>query len=183
MTEAGMKVSFADYKRIALQDPRRGWELVRGHLREKPLMTMKHEVTSRRLAILLGGQLDWREWTIGSARLRISTGTYYIPDVVVTPMSLARSLRPNQFEVYSEPLPLVVEIWSPSTGDYDVEEKLREYQLRGDLEVWRIHPYEHTLTIWRRRPDGSYTEEVIHHGIVRPVALPSVSIDLDELLA
>jgi Uma2 family endonuclease len=183
MTKAGMKVSFADYKRIALEDPRRGWELVRGHLREKPPMTMKHEVTARRLPLILGEQLGWREWTIGPARLRISTGTYYIPDFVVVPMSLARKLRPNQFEVYEDSVPLVVEIWSPSTGDYDVDEKLREYQLRGDLEIWRIHPYEHTLTAWRRQPDGSYTEEVITGGIVRPVALPNVSIDLDDLLS
>ena len=25
------------------------------------------------------------------------------------------------------------------------ETKLREYQLRGDAEIWRIHPYERTL--------------------------------------
>ena len=64
-------------------------------------------------------------------------------------------------EVYDQPLPLVVEVWSRSTGDYDVEEKLAVYQQRGDLEIWRIHPYERTLTAWRRLPDGSY-EETIH---------------------
>jgi Uma2 family endonuclease len=177
-----MEVSFADYRRIALRDPRRGFELVRGHLREKPPMTMKHEVTARLLPFLLLTQLNPREWSVGPARLRISTGTYYVPDVAVVPMALARRLRPNQFEVYSEPLPLVVEIWSPSTGNYDVDDKLPEYQLRGDLEIWRIQPYERTLTTWRRQPDGSYTEQVFRGGVVRPAALPGVIIDLDELL-
>ena len=62
-------------------------------------------------------------------------------------------------EVYDQPLPLVVEVWSRSTGDYDVEEKLAVYQQRGDLEIWRIHPYERTLTAWRRLPDGSYERD------------------------
>ncbi len=35
-------------------------------------------------------------------------------------------------------------------GRVDVESKLPDYRRRGDLEVWRIHPYERTLTAWRR---------------------------------
>jgi Uma2 family endonuclease len=76
---------------------------------------------------------------------------------------------------------LVVEVWSPSTGDYDVEEKLHEYQRRGDLEIWRIHPYERILTAWRRQPEGTYEELVQHDGSVEPVALPSVKIELQRL--
>jgi Uma2 family endonuclease len=76
-----------------------------------------------------------------------------------------------------------VEIWPRSTGDYDVEEKLPEYQRRGDLEIWRLHPYERTLTAWRRQPDGSYTETIYTGGVVHPVALPGVAIDLDALFA
>src|SRR3712207_8267863 len=49
---------------------------------------------------------------------------------------------------------------------------------RGDLEIWRIHPYERTLTAWRRQPDGSYGEAVHTLGIIHPVALPNVAIDL-----
>lgn len=89
--------------------------------------------------------------------------------------------RWDTIESYSSPLPLVVEIWSPSTGDYDVDSKIPEYQRRGDLEIWRIHPFERTLIIWRRQPDGSYTEEHVTGGIVTPVALPNVSIDLNTL--
>ena len=61
--------------------------------------------------------------------------------------------------------------------------KLREYQRRGDLEIWRIHPYEHTLTAWRRQPDGSYAESLHTSGTVSPNALPGVTIDLDALFA
>ena len=86
-------------------------------------------------------------------------------------------------EVYEEALPLVVEVWSPSTGAYDVEVKLLEYQRRGDLEIWLIHPYERTLTAWIRQPDGAYAEAIYREGVVRPSALPGVEIDLVSLFA
>lgn len=88
--------------------------------------------------------------------------------------------RPG-LEVYEGPLPLVVEVWSPSTGEYDVDTKLPEYQRRGDLEIWRLHPFDRTLIAWRRQPDGSYSESQYTGGTVRPVALPGVAIDLDTL--
>jgi Uma2 family endonuclease len=83
--------------------------------------------------------------------------------------------------IFSGPLPLVVEVWSSSTGDYDVDTKLPVYQERGDLEIWRIHPYARTLTSWQRQPDGSYQETIHRGGIVTPVALPGVAIDLETL--
>jgi Uma2 family endonuclease len=83
--------------------------------------------------------------------------------------------------IFSDPLPLVVEVWSPSTGDYDVDAKLPVYQQRGDLEIWRIHPYERTLTAWRRQPDGLYQETIHPEGVVKPMALPGVAIDLGAL--
>jgi Uma2 family endonuclease len=178
-----VSVSFETYKRVALEDPEGRWELVHGRLREKPPMTMKHNRTERRLYRRLIEQLSEDDWEIGETRLRISTGTYYVPDLTVLPLRMVDAVPGRDFEVYAEPVPLVVEIWSPSTGDYDVEDKLREYQLRGDLEIWRIHPYEHTLTAWRRQPDGGYTEEIFRSGSVRPVALPDVSIDLERLPA
>ena len=91
--------------------------------------------------------------------------------------------RPGSLDAYADPLPLVIEIWSPSTGGYDINEKLPDYQRRGDLEIWRVHPYERTLTAWRRRPDGIYTESVYRGGIVHPESLPGVAIDLDALFA
>jgi Uma2 family endonuclease len=80
-------------------------------------------------------------------------------------------------------LPLVVEAWSPSTGEYDVDTKFPIYRDRGDLEIWRLHPYDRTLTRWVRLADGGYREDVFTGGDVRPVALPDVVIDLDALFA
>lgn len=89
--------------------------------------------------------------------------------------------RPGTLANFSDPLPLVVEVWSRSTGDYDVNAKIPVYMQRGDLEISRIHPYERTLTSWVRQADGSYRETTYQGGIVSLAALPGVTIDLDEL--
>jgi Uma2 family endonuclease len=154
-----MPISEQTYERVAMEDPEGQWELVCGRLRSKPAMTTEHNEVARALDHLLDRQLDRREFAVDKdrTRLRIASGTFSVPDVCVIPRALIRAMRetPGRLEVYAEPMPLVVEVWSPSTGAYDVEEKLREYQWRGDLEIWRIHPYEKTLTSWQRRPDGS----------------------------
>ena len=179
-----MPVSDETYKRVEMEDDET-WELVCGRLRKKPLMTTEHNQVQRTLQSLLATQLDRRQYTVGAdvGRVRISTGTYYVPDLVVIPMALVNRLReqPGTFEVYDDPMPLVVEVWSPSTGDHDIDDKVCEYQLRGDLEIWRIHPYERTLIAWRRQPDGSYTETHYTSGVVRPAALPNVAIDIATL--
>ena len=74
-----------------------------------------------------------------------------------------------------------VEVWSPSTGSYDVDTKIPEYQQRGDLEIWRIHPYERTLTAWRRQADGVYVETKHDRGEITLHALPEVTLLLDDL--
>ena len=148
-------------------------------------MTAEHNVTAFELALRLGNQLDRSQFHVrlGMGHLRRSGENYYIPDVFVIPTELVRPLRGRRdvLEAYEAPLPLVVEVWSPSTGDYDVDSKLPEYQGRGDLEIWRIHPYERTLTAWRRQPDGSYAEAHYTGGTVQPIALPNLTIYLDTL--
>ncbi|HTE87221.1 MAG TPA: Uma2 family endonuclease [Dehalococcoidia bacterium] len=181
-----MPISEATYERVALEDPEGRWELVCGRLRSKPGMTAAHYDAMRRLARRLILRLDEGEYTVATEgpRLWVSSGSYYLPDVCVIPrVFVEQKLReaPQRLEVYEDPMPLVVEVWSPSTGDYDVEEKLREYQRRGDLEIWLIHPYERTLAAWRRRPGGDYEQTVQRAGAVQPVALPGVVIELERL--
>ncbi len=181
-----MPVSERTYQQVVLEDPEGHWELHQGRLREKLSMTFAHNDLMFELGHLLRVQLDRDEYRVrvNAGRLRRQDATYYIPDVAVIPLDLAASFRDRAdvLEVYDAPLPLVVEVWSPSTGDYDVDAKLPEYRRRGDTEIWCLHPYERTLTTWRQQPDGSYAEEVFQGGMVRPTSLPNVSIDLDLLL-
>jgi Uma2 family endonuclease len=160
-----------EYRAFSLGAGKGQWELVRGELREKPGMSVEHRVVIMRLLELLLGQLDRRDYRLSTthARLRRSADTYYIPDLAVIHAALERALlqHPGSLDAYSEPLPLVVEVWSPSTRRHDINDKLRDYQQRGDLEILYIHPYDLTLTAWRRQSDGTYTETVYRQGIVR----------------
>jgi Uma2 family endonuclease len=182
-----MSVVAKTYEEIALEDRGRRWELHRGQLREKPAMSVAHNWAMRKLGQRLNEQLDEREYAVivDSGRVRHTQENSYIPDVMVVPIAAVRRLfdRPRQLEVYEEPLPFVSEFWSPSTGSYDVEEKLDEYMNRGDREIWCAHQFERTVTAWHPQPDGSYTKTVYHGGVVRLVALPNVTIDLDDLFA
>ena len=180
------RISGETYERLALAEPDRKWELRDGLLREKPGITAAHSSLEMLLGYMLMSQLDWSVFQVrvDAGRVRRPEATYFIPDVFVVPTALVAPLLKLQdvLEVYDQPLPLVVEVWSRSTGDYDVEEKLAVCQQRGgDLEIWRIHPSERTLTAWVRQTDGSYIETVHRGGIVRPAALAGVAIDLDGL--
>lgn len=173
------------YREFALADSGERWELVRGCLWERPGMSVTHDWVTMDLVGRLLRQLDRDQFWVSAslARLRVSADTYYIPDVAVIPMAMVRQLRetPRALDAYPEPVPLVIEVWSPSTGKRDMELKLPDYQRRGDAEIWCFHPFERTLAAWRRLPDGSYAKSIYRYGIVRPASLPGVAIDLDEL--
>jgi Uma2 family endonuclease len=180
------RISEQEYRELALHDSDRLWELWDGEPREKPLMSMKHEDVASYLGAALIVQFDRRLYrvNVNGGRVRLSPRSYYIPDVVVIPAVYKTPFEddPRAFNAFAEPLPLVAEVWSPSTGDYDVATKLQGYWERGDAEIWFIHPYERTLTAWRRQPDGSYAEETYRGGVVPVASLPGVAIDFEALL-
>src|SRR4051812_48942798 len=179
-------ISEQEYRDLALNDPDHAWELWDGVPREKPLMSMKHDNVSFLLGHMLQGQLDWAAFrvNVNGGKTRGSSRTYFIPDVVVIPAMLQRPYEddPRAFNAFAEPLPLVVEVWSRSTGADDFATKLQAYRARGDAEIWFIHPYQRTLTTWHRQADSSYVEETYQGGSVPVTSLPGVSIDLDALL-
>jgi Uma2 family endonuclease len=179
-------VSEQEYRDLALSDTDHLWELWDGVLVEKPLMSMKHDDVAFHLGYLLQAQLDRSSYraNVNGGKTRRSARTYFVPDVVVIPARFVLQYLddPRAFNAFAEPLPLVIEIWSRTTGDYDIAAKLPVYRERGDAEIWFIHPYERTLTAWRRQPDGAYSEQVYRGGTVPVDSLPGVRIDLDNLL-
>ena len=180
-----MPVTEATFEAIVLEDGDGTWELHCGRLREKPPMSFAHNESARDLAYQLVRQLSPNEYRVfqNDGHLRAPNGATYVPDVAVVQRSLMARFRdrPESYEVYDEAVPFVAEAWSPKTGTYDIETKFPAYRLRGDAEIWRVHPFHRTVTIWRRQPDGSYEESHYREGIVRPIALPGVEIDLAVL--
>lgn len=182
-----MPVTEETYLRLVQEDPDTKWELHCGRLQSKPAMTFEHRQLAWVLGFRLQQQLPRESFVVRveAGHVRRSETEHFIPNVMVFPREMAARLFsvPGTVEVFTEPLPLVVEVWSPSTGTYDVTDKLPEYQRRGDREIWLIHPYRRTLSSWTRQADGSYTEQVYQGGPVRPSALAGVMIDLDALFA
>ena len=182
-----MTVAERTYAAIALEDPDVQWELHKGFLREKPGVSAEHSRLYGELTYLVRRQIDPTEHIVkpNGPRVRSPDGDIYIPDLVVIPTPLERSKRhrKGELETYDDPLPLVVEVWSPSTGRRDLIDKIPAFQARGDSEIWRLHPFEQTLTRWIRQPEGSYVEEERSSGVVELAFLPGVRIDLDELFA
>jgi Uma2 family endonuclease len=185
MATTATTVSEQEYRELAMSDPDHNWELWDGVLVEKPLMSVMHDDFAFQLGRVLQNQLDLKVFrvSVNGAKTRYTARNYFIPDVAVMPASLVlpRRMDPAAFNDYVDPLPLVVEIWSRTTGDYDFAAKLPVYRQRGDLEIMYIQPYEPALTAWRRQPDGTYAEDRDTGGIVPVLSLPSVTIDLDAL--
>lgn len=185
MATTATTISEQAYRDLAFNDEQTKWELWDGVLVEKPPMSMRHDNVATYMGAMLVFQLDPNEYVVNvnSGKTRYTARNYYIPDVVVIPAAHQQPFEhdPGAFNAYADPLPFVAEIWSRSTGNYDMAAKLPIYQQRGDLEIWFYHPYERTLAARRRQPDGSYREERYTGGVVPIHSLPGVAIDLDAL--
>jgi Uma2 family endonuclease len=182
-----MPVSEQTYLQLVLEDSDEIWELHCGRLWSKPPMTWEHLRLTSDLGFQLRQQLPRDRYLVAEegGRARRSSTQYYAPDLMVISVEMARRLftQEGMVAVFPEGLPFVAEVWSPSTGRLDVWDKVPEYQRRGDLEIWLLHPYERTVTAWRKQDDGTYTETRYEGGTVQPASLPGVSIDLDALFS
>jgi Uma2 family endonuclease len=148
-------------------------------------MTAGHNHVQSELARDLMLRLTEHEYSVhcNPGRLRVSKDTYFVPDLFVVPRAFVdQRLRwiPDQLEVYDRTIPLVVKVWSPVVGGYDVEENLRRYQQRGDWEIWRVHPCDKTLTAWQRE-GGAHSAALHQRGAGQPASLPGVGIELQRL--
>ena len=179
-----MAVSAATFERLALEDEDSQWEMVCGRPRRKPAMSYPHNFAGTELGYVVRGLLDRTRFQvrINAGHAKRGDANYFIPDVMVLPYDYTVKFHGSRaLETYDAPLPFVAEVWSPSTGEYDVDEKIPEYMRRGDLEIWRVHPFEETVTAWRRQLDGTYNETLYTTGVVPLESLPGVSVVLESL--
>ena len=179
-----MAVSAATFERLALEDEDGQWEMVCGRPRRKPDMSYPHNFAGTELGYVIRSQIDRGrfEVRVNAGHAKRGDANYFIPDVMVLPYEDTVIFHDSrELEAYAGPLPFVAEVWSPSTGEYDVEDKFPEYKRRGDLEIWRVHPYEKTIIAWRRRADGAYSETLYTTGVVPVESLPGVSVVLESL--
>ena len=178
----GQRMSEQEYEAFVLSGAEGTWELHDGRLVEKPALSGRHGTVVSRLARQLLAQLDAAEYEvrINDGRLRAPGETILVPDLLVAPAgSGARVTGLSGLTILATPVPLIVEVWSPASGGYDVDAKIPVYQQRGDLEIWRIHPEERTLTSWVRQADGTYQETIYQVGAMPPLNLRGVPTGRD----
>ena len=184
MTIAQHRLTEEDFEAFLLSGIEGHWELHDGVLVEKPGMTWNHQNVALELGHQLRLQLPKGHFRIQlESRVRRPEATVLQPDVMVIPEHYGDEFRnqPGRLAIFSKPLPLVVEVWSRSTGEYDVMAKLPIYMQGGDAEIWLIHPHEKAVTSWRRQSDGTSSAAIHQEGVVRLAALPDVVIDVAEL--
>jgi hypothetical protein len=170
----GQRMSEQEYEAFVLSGAEGAWELHDGYLVEKPALSGPRGTVVTGLARQLLPQLDPAayETRINDGRVRAGVDTILIPDVLIVPTADSASFGGGPgLVIHARPVPLVVEVWAPPTEGHDVDARIPRYQQRGDLEIWRIHPTERTLTTWVRQPDGTYQETIYQSGMALPTAL------------
>ncbi|MDR1342168.1 MAG: Uma2 family endonuclease [Prevotellaceae bacterium] len=82
---------------------------------------------------------------------------------------------------------MVVEVISPYTRKYDLNDKFNLYEASGVKEYWTVEPFEKDVIVivFLLQEDGRYAEGVIYRsGAKIPVqTLPGLEVDTDELVA
>lgn len=186
MAIAQHRLSEQDFEAFLLSGIEGLWELHDGILVEKPAMSWEHQNVAVELGHQLRLQLPKQRFRVQiESHVRRPEATVFQPDVMVIPDSYGEAFRqkPGKLVIVEQPLPFVAAIWSASTGHYDVTAKLPVYQQRGDEEIWLVHPYDRTVTSWRRQPDGTYESSNHREGAIRLAALPDVVVDVAELFS
>ena len=119
------------YLELAGNDPDGFWEIWDGEPREKPGMSVEHSRDSFELGFLLRLRIDPAVWEVRvqAPRDQWAERNAFIPDVAIVPRALAdeQANQPRRLEVYNVPLPLVIEVWARSTGEYDLAVKLADH--------------------------------------------------------
>ncbi len=138
MAVAQRRMSEAEYEAFINSGVEGSWELHDGRLVEKPGMSWRHLDMITELIATLHRQLDRSAFRVFTeSRVRRPAATIFLPDVAVVPAAYGEDIRDLQIlAIFSSPLPLVVEVWSPSTGDYDIDTKIPIYQDRG-RGIWK----------------------------------------------
>lgn len=172
---------------IVLAHPGAKVEMFNGEVREKQTMTIPHNLAQVRLVRELVPQLNFDRFDlrIDNVRLARTDSTFFIPDVCIIPSPGNQAIREAiaGLEMVREPCLFGAEIWSPTTGSFDLAQKVPEYMAREDREIWLLHPYDLTVTSWVRQPNGQYLQSIYQGGQVELVSIPGIVVDLAVIFA
>ncbi|MBY0502989.1 MAG: Uma2 family endonuclease [Bryobacteraceae bacterium] len=160
-------ISAEDYLRL---EAKPAFEYQDGALTQKPLPTWKHSLLQARIAQLL---MSGRPQLLAGSELtvRLREGRYLVPDVA------AQFRQAIQDPYPSSPLPLCVEVLSPSDVLSEVVAKGEEYHAWGVSMVWIVDPVLRTAWEFAR---GGRLHEIPASGAL---TAEGISVSLPDIFS
>jgi Uma2 family endonuclease len=165
-------------------------EIVHGESRIMPPAIKKHGYLIRKLSSILDAQLAVREHEVLSQGFGLGIErvplTYRIPDIMVFRTEVIRldSAETAASDPYIWAVPeLLVECLSPSNRKGAIQELLADYARIAVPEVWLLDPQPPQFTSYRYESGALKQWLATESGLVAPLLLPNVSVDLSGLWA
>jgi Uma2 family endonuclease len=145
-------------------------EYIDGWVRAMTGASIRHNCIQLNCLIQLGNQLRGKPCRPfdSDTKLRIDRGEtkrFYYPDLQVVCQSN------DPLSVFQDHPVLIVEVLSPSTRRYDLDEKMTAYLSVPSLEVYIALEQHQPIAIVMRRSAGGFLRQTIH-GIDRTIELP-----------
>ncbi len=152
------------------------WEFRDGEVIVHSPATPHHQRLVGFLTFLLKGYVEARnlgEGFNGPAVLRLRPGLAKEPDIFFIPQDRLRNVRERWVD---GPADLIIEVSSPGTWRYDLEEKAQVYREGGVLEYWVVHPERREVIVHRAEHPG-YRVGIATEGRLASTAVPGFWIE------
>ena len=178
----GRRLTLEDY--LKLPDDQ-DYEIIEGALYVSPRARARHQHIANRLNNILFNELEdtGRGVVIPDADLIVDDrDTYVSPDLMFFAGDRFAAVNPNEMlRIIPD---LVVEVLSPSTGDYDRTTKRDLYERLGVRHYWTVDGDRRALVEHVLQADGTYRERTVRAPeVFRPELFPDLEINLTQVLA
>ena len=178
------RITVDDYYRMAevgILSPEARVELIEGEIIDMPKMGPDHASLVAQLTRLVMKAVGEQAHVLPQLPVRLSDLSEPVPDLaLVKPQAdFYRKHHPRPVDTF-----LIIEI-SDSSLRYDLQVKAPLYARHGIPEYWIVDVQGRQIRFFRSPQSGQYTDVVSTDapGVVSPVVLPDVTIDLAPVLA
>jgi len=157
-------VSEEEYEEFTDEDTKA--ELFDGTLIIHSPASIRHEDIFGFLYFLMRGYAEHKQLgkVLGSrATMHLGPCRLFEPDILFVRSERLSILRERRLEGVAD---LVVEILSPWTRNYDMQEKRLAYHSAGVEELWFVDDEARNIVVDRRRRDGKYRTSTVRAGKV-----------------
>ncbi len=170
-------------------------ELIRGALHVMPRPALRHARASSALGMDLGGPFDRGRggpggWIIlDEVELHFPDPTedgaedVLVPDLAGWQRARVPELPDTAFTTIAPDW--ICEVVSPSTRDFDRDEKMPVYAREGVRWAWLLDPIAKTLEVYTLNASGRWGEAEVFHDVemVRAVPFDAIELELSALWA